>query len=1025
MVLHCARCQLPQSPNLADLSMQTTQLSSGGSFRSRILLLADEFERLEQRCEALELNTAKPVAVDDFGLGSDSMPMEEPPANSIGVVIGQAIVGPNTIRRSSRDHPTGTGSGRLSGPSVTPSLDLGLPFPSANEDGGSSNADVVEKADLYPAEVGGPYDSQADRGSDIQVREVAPGGNEVGYLVHNGHSSRSVGQCVTTAVSEAIVQTRTTTVRHKGRKTTRNGLSKSERGGESPDSYPYKDNSRLRFDRRWLDALPEEDTHKKSEFITRHEQMPEPFSKPKAPRGMLSPVGSARLTWDGWASSVLLVDVWVTLFEVVYMPEHEIVALSIAHWSIVVFFMLDLVLNFCTGYIKEDKIVMDRFKSINRYFHGWFWVDFIATLPLDLLMKGIWDGSGAVSLVRIGKVARVLRTLRFLRMMRSHSSLQRNHGSRQQIFDFLSPCVSLTQLVALSLLLAHIDGCLRGVVQLSIGTLERTTELGSALEQYWDNFLLAFLELAAGDGYETQVVGDDEAAKDANLRLRAFSMFVAAQHLGLLALLALWAVTTGSRYFQQNDAFRTMKSATLSYLQKRKVSLDMQLQIVYFMNQAHKAHVMQARFQNFTSQHLPEEMRRAVCEELWAEKLLSLGLILHVAPWHDDLLNRLTLIVREDVLAAKMVLCREGSPSIAAYHIIKGKFVAMGKFSHFPPFTDGMWVGERALVSTLLHRKMTVMALVMSYTMTVPAEEFHQILAQLELTAQYQDFCVQHLPNGLCGRCGSIGEHMLLGCPTIRKASTHISLPSHQIQWPSFSSFWPHSRSQSVERPFNRAKLRMGTQDISALAVAEGQEIADAAAMDGPQAHEHLLFLSHYKAEAGTEAALIRTEIEHMIEEDRDSLGNYFDSPVFLDSEDLDNLEELQNKVRCSHNLLLLLSKGVLKRPWVLIEICTAVQEGAHILPVQLVKNEKFEIPDEYFYNQLMDGSAIGAAGVDLLSKHGCSLGAAVAAVRSIFNRIAMPYSPHRAASIRRAELSAILKLCRLRQQEIPDGVAQ
>eukprot|EP00971_Amphidinium_carterae_P167333 3315670-Amphidinium_carterae.1 len=43
-----------------------------------------------------------------------------------------------------------------------------------------------------------------------------------------------------------------------------------------------------------------------------------------------------------------------------------------------------------------------------------------------------------------------------------------------------------------------------------------------------------------------------------------------------------------------------------------------------------------------------QEMRRAVCEELWAEKLLSLGLILHVAPWHDDLLNRLTLIVREE-----------------------------------------------------------------------------------------------------------------------------------------------------------------------------------------------------------------------------------------------------------------------------------------------------------------------------------------------------------------------------------------
>ncbi len=56
---------------------------------------------------------------------------------------------------------------------------------------------------------------------------------------------------------------------------------------------------------------------------------------------------------------------------------------------------------------------------------------------------------------------------------------------------------------------------------------------------------------------------------------------------------------------------------------------------------------------------------------------------------------------------------------------------------------------------------------------------------------------------------------------------------------------------------------------------------------------EHLAFLSHFKVEAGTEAALMRAELEAEIRSDKSrNLGESFDAPVFLDSEDLDDLQD-------------------------------------------------------------------------------------------------------------------------------------
>merc|ERR1712012_549996 len=91
---------------------------------------------------------------------------------------------------------------------------------------------------------------------------------------------------------------------------------------------------------------------------------------------------------------------------------------------------------------------------------------------------------------------------------------------------------------------------------------------------------------------------------------------------------------------------------------------------------------------------------------------------------------------------------------------------------------------------------------------------------------------------------------------------------------------------------------------------------------------QHLIFLSHFKLEAGTEAALMRAELEHVLRAEGSVAMETFNAPIFLDSEDLYDLEDLQARVRQSHNLVLLLTHRVLSRPWVLVELVTAVSSS-------------------------------------------------------------------------------------------------
>ena len=88
----------------------------------------------------------------------------------------------------------------------------------------------------------------------------------------------------------------------------------------------------------------------------------------------------------------------------------------------------------------------------------------------------------------------------------------------------------------------------------------------------------------------------------------------------------------------------------------------------------------------------------------------------------------------------------------------------------------------------------------------------------------------------------------------------------------------------------------------------------------------YAVFLSHYKAEAGSDARYMRDLLQRMLK-----------VPAYLDSTELADLGRLfAEGVDCSDALVMLGSAGVLSRPWCLAELHEAMKHNVPILFLDL-----------------------------------------------------------------------------------------
>lgn len=162
------------------------------------------------------------------------------------------------------------------------------------------------------------------------------------------------------------------------------------------------------------------------EGLTRHEEE----------MWILHPQSTFRKQWDGITAVMVIFLCWYVPFQVTFPWWYAGSAMSIISFLMDLWFAIDLVLNFKTGYIAHGFIVMDPVKIREHYLHGWFVIDFIGTIPFELIVGLFTSGSGGATAadkalrksLKMLKYLKLPKLLRLQRLMRWLQQLRRYFG---------------------------------------------------------------------------------------------------------------------------------------------------------------------------------------------------------------------------------------------------------------------------------------------------------------------------------------------------------------------------------------------------------------------------------------------------------------------------------------------------------------------------------------------------------------------------------------------------------------------
>mmetsp|Transcript_11469 Transcript_11469/g.33062 ORF Transcript_11469/g.33062 Transcript_11469/m.33062 type:complete len:546 (+) Transcript_11469:3-1640(+) len=166
-------------------------------------------------------------------------------------------------------------------------------------------------------------------------------------------------------------------------------------------------------------------------------------------RFVLSPGSPWRLTWD-------LLNFTIVGYDMVFLPlqafdlsPHRFMA--IMNWVTSIFWSLDMLVSFFTGFENNGLVEMRCSKIARRYLRSWFVFDLLlVAFEWFVLLQETDGGTDMLSLGRSGKVIRLMRMMRMLRFLR----LVKMMSVLVEFSDFVHSDGALTVFGVLKLLVA-------------------------------------------------------------------------------------------------------------------------------------------------------------------------------------------------------------------------------------------------------------------------------------------------------------------------------------------------------------------------------------------------------------------------------------------------------------------------------------------------------------------------------------------------------------------------------------------
>ncbi|CAE7689158.1 HCN1 [Symbiodinium sp. CCMP2456] len=180
------------------------------------------------------------------------------------------------------------------------------------------------------------------------------------------------------------------------------------------------------------------------------------------------PGSPLRAWWDVLGMTLLTFDIVVIPLR--FFDPPETLVLVIMSWVTQLFWNLDILVSFITGYYHKGILVLDLRRIVKHYATTWFPFD-ATVVGIDWLLYGLEGRNQTAGVARLSKTVRILRFLRLVRLARLAKVSTMVEALQEQINSQVATIhYSIFKIIGRMMLLNHVIACSWwGIAQLDEG----------------------------------------------------------------------------------------------------------------------------------------------------------------------------------------------------------------------------------------------------------------------------------------------------------------------------------------------------------------------------------------------------------------------------------------------------------------------------------------------------------------------------------------------------------------------------
>jgi len=177
---------------------------------------------------------------------------------------------------------------------------------------------------------------------------------------------------------------------------------------------------------------------------------------------LFHPFEQIRIRWDMFIMFIMIYVLLDIPFSLCFQIETKLPN-AYEVWNLLVdfIFLVDIFFSFNTGYMDaEGELVSSRRQIAKNYLSGWFSIDVITSLPLDLVINPFLNSgqhSGAGRLPQLLRLTKFLRMIKLLRLFKLYRTMSQWEDMSGQGFNTV---LRLGKFVVTVFLIAHIAACI-------------------------------------------------------------------------------------------------------------------------------------------------------------------------------------------------------------------------------------------------------------------------------------------------------------------------------------------------------------------------------------------------------------------------------------------------------------------------------------------------------------------------------------------------------------------------------------